>query len=973
MKRILFRFLLAAVGMLAGALPLAAQQGGRPLSGHVTDKSGDPLIGVVVTIKGGSASEGEITDMDGNFRYADLAPESVLIFQCLGYTRKEVKTGRLSQIEVVMEESSEMLEDVVVIGYGTLEKRELTSSVTSIKTKDFAAGNVASPIQAIVGKVTGLDVYSSAGNDPNTSVTLQLRGVNSLLADQGPLVVIDGVPGGNLNILQKEDIVSIDVLKDASAGAIYGTRASGGVVLVTTRMGQEGKVNATFTSEFTTETILNKADMLTSDQWRELGKEDLGADTDWFDAITRTPFTQRQMLSLSGGTKNFSSYASFYYKTAQGMAIGSDRQEVGGRFNFSYKTLGDRLEFIGRVNYVNIRSNFTDDGIFRSALTLNPTIPVYNPNDESGNNILTGNDEYNPVANVMLKEDSAQNDRLQATMSAKVYIAKGLTTMLTAGAIQNFDSAAYWESALHRVSRDNNRDGYASQSWKRYTGTNIEWVTNYNLLKDKHSLKAVAGYSFQQTGAKLQFSGNNADFPNDGSKYYIMGYGTYLTDGRAGISSYKSPRERLIAVFARVNYSYDDRYLVSASLRHEGSSKFGDNNKWGNFPALSAAWRISQESFMRDIPWINDLRLRAGVGTTGNQGFDPGVTTRMYKPDTDPYLVDGRWLTVYGLSKNVNYDLQWETKTEYNIGLDWDLFDHRFSGKIDVYRRFVDKLIYDIDVAQPPAVYPNTTMNVGSMRNDGIEFEFTGAPVRTGDLTWTSTIRGSHNITTLGSLWQEGIFYDTVSFPSPGSPGTAVRLEPKQRVGQFFVWKYAGIDEDGNWLLYDKDNNIIPATDKTIDDKRYTGNAIPDLVLSWDNSITWKNLDFNIFFRSWIGNDVFNMTEMYYGLPNSINKNVLKTAYTRNAHIVGEKELCDYFIEDGSFLKLDAVSVGYTIPLGKAVRSIRLSLAGRNLLCLTKYHGLDPEVNTTGLTPGFEGLYLYPKTRVFTFGVQVDF
>ena len=959
--------------VLSARKPQAEPAADRSVRGRVTAEDGEPLIGVVVTVKGGRVADGQSTDMNGYYVYPDVSPDDILIFQYMGYARQEVKVGKRHTVNVVLRESSEVLEDVVVIGYGTLEKRELTSSVTSLKTKDFIGGNTASPVQAIVGKVTGLDVHSSAGNDPNSSVSLQLRGVNSLMADQGPLVVIDGIPGGNINILQKEDIVSIDVLKDASAGAIYGTRASGGVILVTTRMGQEGKVGVTYSSEFTSETILRRAQVLNSTEWRELGKEDMGGDTDWFQAITRTPFTQRQMITMSGGSKAFSAYASAYWKTAQGMSIGSDRQEVGGRFNFSYKALENHLELSGRVNYVSINSNYTDSDIFRSALTLNPTIPVYNPNDESGYNILSGNDEVNPVANVFLKEDSSQNDRMQAAFSAKVNILPGLSTTLSVGAVQNFDSNGYWESALHRVSRENNRAGYARQSWKRYTGTNVEWVTNYNLLKGKHSLKAAAGYSFQQTGAKLEFAGSNADFSNDGSKYYNMGDGKYLAEGRSAISSYKSPRERLIAVFARVNYSFDDRYLVSASVRHEGSSKFGDNHKWGTFPALSAAWRISQESFLRSVPWINDLRIRAGVGVTGNQGFEPGVTTRMYKSDTDPYYVNDRWITVYGLSKNVNYDLQWERKTEFNLGVDWDLFDHRLSGKIDLYKRYVDKLIYDINVPQPPAVYPKTTMNVGSMQNNGIEFEIAGVPVRTRDFSWRTTLRGAHNETVLGSLWKDDIFYDTVSFPSPGSPGTAVRLQPNAKVGQFYVWKYAGIDADGNWLLLDKDNNIIPAAEKKQEDKRFIGNALPDLVLSWDNTLTWKNFDLNLFFRAWIGHDVFNMTEMYYGLPNAINKNVLTSAYTRNAHIVGEKELCDYFIEDGSFLKLDALSIGYTLELGRLIRSVRFSLSGRNLFCLTGYRGIDPEVNTTGLTPGFEGLYLYPDTRVYTFGLQVSF
>lgn len=941
--------------------------------GSVADENGEPLAGVFVSVKGGSHTMATTTDINGKFSFPELPPKSTLVFQLLGFNHKEVVVSGRKDLEVVMSESSEVLEDVVVIGYGSLEKRELTSAITSLKAKDFIGGNTQSPLLSLAGKVPGLDVYSSAGSDPNTSISLQLRGVNSIKADQGPLIVVDGVPGGNMNIIQKEDIVSIDVLKDASAAAIYGTRASGGVILVTTKMGSEGKVKVNYGLELTTESIRRKAEMLSAKEWREQGFDDYGGDTDWFDAITRTPFTHRHMLSMSGGTKSFNAYASFFYKGAQGMTIGSDRKELGGRFNFTYKAIQDRLEISGRASYVDIRSNFTNSGIFRDALTLNPTFPIYDPDDPSGYNILTGNDEWNPVANINLREDTARNDRLQTSLSLKVNILKGWSTTLTAGVTQNIDSEGYWESAYHRNSRDNHRQGYASQDWSRAGSTSLEWITNYDCRLQRHSIKAVAGYSFQQTGMKLEFSGNNADFSNDGSKWYNMGDGKYLTEGRSGISSYKSARERLISVFARVNYSYDDRYLVMASARVEGSSKFGDNNKWGFFPSISAAWRISSEKFMRDVEWLNDLRIRCGYGITGNQGFSPGVTTRMYKSDTDPYLVDGKWITIYGLAKNVNYDLQWEKKAEFNVGLDFAVLGNRLSGKFDFYRRHITNLIYDIDVAQPPAVYPTTTKNVGGMQNIGWELELTGVPVQTETWNYTTTLRLSQNKSKLLALWGEQNYYDTVSFPSPGSPGTAVRLAPDQEIGQFYIWKYAGIDDDGNWLLYDRDDNVINAAEKTIDDKRYIGNSIPKLVLSWDNSVSWKDLELTLFFRSWMGHKVFNMTEMYYGLPNVVNKNMLRSAFVKNSHIKGEKELCDYFLEDGSFLKLEALTLSYTLRFKKVVDNIRFTFTGRNLFCLSKYTGLDPEINSTGLTPGFEGLYMYPRTRVFTFGASIQF
>jgi TonB-linked SusC/RagA family outer membrane protein len=942
------------------------------VKGKVVDSAGLPLIGVSVSVKN-SGSVGSITDIDGNFEFNNVSSNATLVFNYLGFTRKEVQLAGKADVKVVMQESSEVLDDVVVVGYGTMEKRELTSSVSSLKTKDFMAGNTASPIQALAGKITGLSIYSSAGSDPNGSFSLQLRGVNSIKADNEPLIVVDGVPGGSINVLQKEDIVSIDVLKDASAAAIYGTRASGGVILVTTRSGSEGRVSVSYSGEATTESISRRAQTLTADQWRAQGYDDFGANTDWFDAITRTPFTQKHMVSMSGGTKQFNAYASLYYKGAQGMSIGSDREEVGGRLNFTFKTLNDRLELSGRVNYVDIQSNYTSSGIFKDALTLNPTIPIYNEEDPSGYNILTGNDEWNPVAHINLREDVGHNNRLQASFSAKLHILKGLSTTLTVGTNQLVNNYAEWYSALHRESRDENRNGYASQSWNRSGTKSLEWIGNYEARFGKHSLKALAGYSFQETGMKLEFEGNNADFAIDGMKYFDMGEGQYLAQGRAGLSSYQSPRERLISLFGRVNYNYDDRYLLTVSARYEGSSKFGDNNKWGLFPGVSGAWRISSEHFMEDVTWLNDLRLRAGVGLTGNQGFSPGVTTRMYKSDTDPYYVNGKWITIYGLAKNVNYDLQWETKTDWNIGIDFDVLNHRLSGKFDYYVRHIGNLIYDIDVPQPPAVYATTTKNVGGMISNGYEFEISGVPVKTKDWNWVSAIRASHNSTKLLSLLDDDTYYDTYSFPSPGDPGTAVRLAPGQEIGQFFIWKYAGIDENGNWLLYDKDNNVIPAEEKTVDDKRYIGSSVPDLELSWDNTVTWKNFDLNIFFRSWIGHEVFNMTEMYYGLQNVTGKNVIASALTKNAHITGEKELCDYFLEDGTFLKLESLSLGYTLKFKKYIDSLRLSLSGRNLFTLTGYSGLDPEINTTGLTPGFEGLNMYPRTRIYTFGVQLNF
>lgn len=964
-------------------ISLAAKKEEAPknLSGVVTSDQGEKLVGVTVIVKG--TGKACATNVEGRFAFNEPLADATLIVQSIGYKTREVPVQGRTSLDITLQEESLQLDDVVVIGYGTLEKRELTSSVTSLKSSDLLAGNTASPLQAIAGKVPGLNIVSESGTDPNGSVSIQLRGANSINADQGPLIVVDGIPGGNMNILQKEDIVSIDVLKDASAGAIYGTRASGGVILVTTRMGQIGKPVVSYTGEFTTETVRKKAEVLSTDEWLAHGQTDRGGRTNWFDAITRTPFTQRHIVTMSGGTKNFAAYASLFYKNAQGMTIRSDKREIGGRFNFKYTTLNDRLELSGRLNYVDSKSNIAPSSIFRDALNLNPTIPVYNPKDPSGYTILEGEGEWNPVAVLQLSEKTNNIARLQADISAKLNIYDGLSTTLTVGTVAQSGNEAYWESALHRRSREMARNGYAEQKWHKQSTESLEWIFNYNKLFGAHSIKAVAGYSYQRLGCKETFEGSNADFSIDGAKWYDMGEGTWLKKGQSSINSHKNPKETLVAYFGRVNYSYADRYLVSVSARYEGSSKFGVNNRYGWFPAVSAAWRISNESFLRNVNWLNDLRLRFGYGRTGNAGFDPGVTTRMYKPDTSSSIVrawyfNGGWSSVYGLARNVNPDLQWETKDEYNFGLDFEVLDRRLGGKLDVYKRKVDNMIYNISVSQPPAVYDKTTMNVGSMQNTGFEIELTGVPVQTKDWNYTTSFRLARNKTRLITLWGSQTTFDDYDFPTPGSPGKAVRLAPGEDIGQFYIWKYAGIADDGSWLLYDKDNNIIPASQKTPDDKRFIGQATPDVILSWDNSITWKNFDLSLFFRSWIGNDVFNMTEMYHGLQSASGQNTrnrLKSAFGRNAKITGEKELCDYFLEDGSFLKLDAATLGYTlrIPSIKSyVKSIRFTFTARNVFCLTKYRGIDPEVNINGLTPGFEGLEVWPATRVFTLGITIN-
>jgi TonB-linked SusC/RagA family outer membrane protein len=957
------------------------------LKGRVTDKKGLPLPGATVRLKVGK--QAVVTNNNGEFTMANVAGNAVLVVSYTGYATREIPVTANSPMNIVLEEDAANLNEVVVVGYGSVDRKELTSAVTTLRQEDLISGAV-SPLLAIQGKVPGLNISSSNGTDPNAGVSLQLRGVNSVNASQGPLVVIDGVPGGDLNSVVKEDIESINVLRDASAAAIYGTRASGGVILVTTKRPQAGQPSVTLTTELFTETVRKRPEMLSAEQFVANGLgDDLGHNTDWYDEVTRNnPFSQRYVLSMSGGSENANLYTTIFKRDAKGIAIGSGRSEIGGRINSNFKMFNGIAELSTNISYNQVTADVTNNqgtdnistsasnDIFNMALVLNPTETPYNDQDVTGYNVLVGGYDYwNPLAEVYLRSDQRQYKYLLANTTLKINFTKDLFSAATFGIKSNNEYRRFYRSAQHRESRLNGIDGFGSQDFRKYEDRIFEWTVNYNKKFGEHSINAVGGYSYQDFNGE-GFNANNSNFPVDGIAENDLGTGTFLVDGRAGIGSFKNPWVKLAAFFGRLNYSFKDRYLLSAAIRQEGSSKFAPGNRWGTFPGLSAGWRASEESFIKNLNFFDDLKFRAGYGETGNEGFNANVSTRMYSADTW-YLVNGTWIRTYGVMHNQNQNIRWEVKKEYNIGMDFAFFDRKLSGRIDYYKRKIDDLIYDISVSQPPAIHDKTTMNIGSMQNVGYEFELTYNAVKNTDWNYTTSLVASHNKSTLNSLYGSQTFSDRKGFPAPGSPGNAVRLYPGEDIGQFFIWKFAGFTPEGNWMLYDENNEAFDVTkrNKTNADKRFIGNGIPKLQLSWNHTVSYKNWDASIYMRSWLNYDVFNMINMYYSLPNVKGQNVLKDAYDKHKDIVGEKELSDYWLEKGDFLKIDVISLGYTFNknLIKPLKNLRLYATGRDLFVFTKYSGLDPEVNINGLEPGFEERNAYPKTRTFMFGLQANF
>ncbi len=977
-------------------------QNGKTVTVKVSDSAGE-LIGANVIIKG--TTNGNVTDLNGQVTLQDVPENAILEVSYIGYVTKEIPVGNQTNIQVTLSEDSEQLEEVVVVGYGTMEKKQVTSSVTSLSAGDMMKGVGGSDItNSLQGKISGLVMANSGG--ANDKTTIQLRGLTSINSGKEPLIVVDGFPGGDIRALNQDDIKSIDVLKDASAGAIYGTRAASGVILITTKSGSNtnGKVKLNYSTELSKKQNYNKPEMLTADEYRartDVNIVDYGQDADWWDAmLQKDNFSQKHHLSLELGTENAQVYTSFFYETNEGIAIKDNRRDYGGRLNASFKLFDGWLEVRPIVDYRRtMRTSFTNNGNadqndqdedlkpnFKQALYNNPTRSPYDENSPSGYNVWTGETlDYNIVADRMLNTYEGIDTwfKPEVTMKLNIKPIEGLNYTQTLGYENRQYELHSFDSRYHRTEVTNNRSGRAYLSFQKLENLTSEGYFTY--LKDfegGHNLNAVAGYSYFEANGDF-FSMTNYNFLVDNVKFWDIGKGTYLADGKAAMNSSKNITERLFALYARANYSYQDKYMLSATLRHEGSSKFAADNRWGNFWAVSAGWRISGEEFMKDFTWLSDLKLRFGYGVTGNNDFSASYMANTLSSDAYWMLPTGGWAYTYGPTSNVNPGLGWEEKKEWNVGIDYAFFNNRLYGKFDVYRRKIDGMLYNVNVPQPP--YPNAQQwqNIGEMESKGWEFEVGGDIIQTKDFTWTSNLNLSHNSGKVLSTWGDGTQIVGNAFDEPGWPGDASLLQDGAEIGAYYIWKFAGFDENGDFLLYNKDGEVIPAGEKTVNDKQFIGNYLPKVMMGWNNSFRYKNFDLGINMRSWIGFDVYNTWPMYLGIQGANGAgqwNLWKPALSdpKYNQIRGVKQLCDYFLEDGSFLKIDAITLGYTLSLKKytnnLVDHVRVYGTVGNVATITGYSGYNPEVNITGWEGGVDKVWnCDPIVRTYTLGIQVSF
>lgn len=966
--------------LLVSSFSLAAQD---MITGVVSDEDGTPVNGATVQLR--NTNLVRITDDNGAYSIEIPDRNAVLVFAQFGYITQEINVGNQRIINIALKADAHGIEEMIVVGYGTMQKKQVTSAVTSLSSRDLPMGVGGSSIAtALQGKVPGL--IMSGTDSPNSGNTFQLRGMASINTSRDPLIVIDGMPGGDIRSLSREEIQSIDVLKDASAGAIYGTRATGGVILITTKKGSAGRLTLSYTGEAMFKTAFGKPDMLNAKDYIEHykgGKNDYGHDTDWWDeALNTNNFSHRHVVSINGGVENMRVFAMAMYEKNEGVLRGDSRKDYSGRINGDFRFFDGWLDISTHVNYRQALRDQNKPGI-ETLLRTNPTQAVRDPNSITGWNIWTDGGDSNPdmneIGEAALKIRQGLDKWFRPDVSLKLNIlpVKGLSyTQTVAYENRQWENHEY-NSSNTRSELLQNRKGWAKLSFSKTELLNIDGYFSYVNNFRKHSISATAGYSYFERNGE-NFNAENMNFTNDKVGFWNIGEGSWLTskDHNAGMGSGKDITQRLMAYFARANYSYNDTYMAMASIRHEGSSKFAANKRWGTFWALSAGWRISREGFMDNVSWVNDLKLRAAYGITGNEGFSADYAARMFGSDTRWLLPDGTWAYSYGVTRNINPELGWEEKREWNVGLDFSVLDNRIWGSFDWYRRKIHGLIYNVDVPQPPNTETKMYKNIGTMRNLGWEIVLGADVVRGKKWHYTTSVNISHNTTKVGELWGDNKTYYNGDDIHQWI-GWGHRIEQGAEVGPFHVFKYAGVSDDGEIQVYNKDGEVILASAAKTEDRRYMKSFMPKAIVGWSHSVGFKNWSLDFTLTSWIDYDVFNAVEVLYGLKNVAVSNMTYDAIRKNDKITGRPAATDYFIYDGTFVKLQNLTLAYTLPMQKYTRhveSIRMYFTGNNLFRITKYPGLNPEVDITGWNGGIETAgSIYPQTRTFTLGVQLTF
>ena len=1015
------RALTVAVLFVLSTITMFAQK----VTGVVRDASGEPLVGVNVVEKG-ATSNGAVTNINGEYQI-NVATGKTLVFSYIGFESKEA-TVKGNKLNVYLKEDSKLISDVVVVGYGSMQRKDLTSAVTTVKADDLNKGVFTDPAQMLQGKVPGLIVTSNG--DPNGTPSIILRGTSTLRGEgaQSPYYVIDGIPGVDISMVAPDDIESIDILRDATATAIYGSKAANGVIIITTKTGKAGKTNITYNAYVGFDQISNKLDMMDADGLRSLTQyginiDDNGGNTDWQKEVLRTGVSYNHNLSINGGTEKTKYVASVSYINRKGIITGTDFSRLNVRTLITTKVLKDHLDISLGGNIVygrhqGVAMNWHGESVIDAMNYYSPLNPIYNEEGKYFRVNTLPDKNYNPLS--MINEDTGDNNmkRQQLMAKATLHIIKGLYWNVNY-AFNNYQrtGSTYYSSNSQVVSFK--QEGQANRNTNFGHDNKFETFGNYEVKwNDVNKLNAMLGYSWEETNYGDSFGMTTDTYYTDDLKWYGYNAAYVLNNSITGVSAGNMETIRNISFYGRLNYSYNSRYMVQATVRRDGSSVFGANNHWGTFPSVSAAWNITEEDFMKNQDVLTNLKLRAGYGVSGNaMGFGAYSSRTLYNVNHNApfiYTQNGVIKTYYAIdaAQNENQNLKWESTGMFNIGVDYAFLGGRINGSIEFYNKVTNDLIYGYPVmtgdtnydgqlingVYPSYIVGSINANVGKITNRGIEFSINADVIKTRDFRWNSSLNLSHNVNKVNKFSDENRFkLDEVFEGDPdvagvSSGGYTQRIKEGYALGTFYLYEFAGF-ENGRPVYYEHDettgertgNKITDSELNTTRDRVVAGNALPKLNLGWNNQFTYKNWNATLFFTGQFGNKIYNGTRANNLSTSRLSgasgtKNVLKDYATEmivDGKVVTDTNVpSDRWLENGSYLRLQTLTIGYTFNncFDGWLKDVQLYGTINNVFTITGYKGVDPELRLGGTDPGVDYSWnVYPHTRTFMVGAKINF
>ncbi len=967
------KLLLLVLMFMSGMSYVLAQSA---VTGTVTDENGEGIPGANIVIKG--TSNGTITDMNGDFAL-NASSSDVLVVTYVGYSTIEIAVGSQSEINISLAEDIAALDEIVVTGYGTQERKEITSAVTSLNEEDFNKGLISNPMGLLEGKVAGLSI-TKPGGDPNGGYTLRLRGISTVGANASPLVVIDGVIGGNLDLVDPNDIESIDVIKDGAAAAIYGTRGSSGVILVTTKKGMAGTTKVEYNVSTSVDQMSNTISVMTAEEYRALpGAVDFGATTDWLDLVTRDGVSQTHNISVSGGTESTTYRVAVNYREREGILLGTGNNNLNTAVNLSQKGMDGKLTIDVGISYTNKDASygFGNEG-FREALKSNPTMPVYDPNSiYGGYHERTIFDYVNPVSIVEQNINEGNDNIFLGSLKASLDLSslvEGLNASLAyTRQITDVERGQYYKKTARF--RGSDKNGLAITDNQQYTFDLLEGTLGYAGQTGDLGINALVGYSYQEFFNE-GYHAEGGDFLTDAFSYHNLGASADFNNGLGSVWSWANSN-KLIAGLARVNLNYDDTYFLNASLRYEGSSRFGANNKWAAFYGVGAGVSIHN---LLDTDAIDNLKLRVSYGQTGNEPGSSYISLQRFAPSGNFYY-NGAYTSSYGPTSNANPDLAWEIATHLNVGVDFALVNSRLFGSVEYFTRETKDQLLSVNVPVPPNLVSQTLLNIGTTKNTGFEANVNFNVANSNNFKWTTGIVFGTSTSELMS-WTKGdlsfsggVLYRS-AMGSPGQSGVSlVRVVEGETLGQIWGPRYEGINPDGTFKFADLDGDGSYCD--CDDDREVIGNGLPDFTLGWNNTLNIGNLDISMQWNGEFGHDLFNSYRGFYenAGPTVVgNWNVVNTSYF-NQDLTAAAANSSH-VEDATYFELNNITVGYNLKdVTKFMKNLRVYVSAQRPIMLTGYEGIDPVSRWTDggdpLSQGIERRETYFRARTFTLGLNI--